>query len=56
VHGSERRLSLEGRKFRLAGWVRDPADGLGRSGLALDAAAFHAELGLVSYLRVRELG
>jgi uncharacterized Zn finger protein len=50
-------LSLEGRKSRVAGWVRDLAEGLGRNVLALEAAvaAFHAEPGLVSYLRAREL-
>jgi uncharacterized Zn finger protein len=53
----ERGLSLEGRKNRLAGWVRDLAEGLGRHGLALEAAvaAFHADPGLVPYRRVREL-
>ncbi|MDP9455264.1 MAG: hypothetical protein CYG60_10355 [Actinobacteria bacterium] len=53
----ERGLSLEGRKNRLAGWVRDLAEGLGRRGLALKAAvaAFHADPGLVPYRRVREL-
>jgi uncharacterized Zn finger protein len=54
----ERGLSLEGRKVKLAGWVRDLAEGLGRRGLALEAAiaAFHADPSLASYLRVRELG
>ena len=53
----ERGLSLEGREVRLAGWVRDLAEGLGRRGLALKAAlaAFHADPSLASYLRVREL-
>jgi uncharacterized Zn finger protein len=53
----ERGLSLEGRKSRLAGWVRDLAEGLGRRGLALEAAvaAFHADPSLAPYLRVREL-
>ena len=53
----ERGLSLEGRKNRLAGWVRDLAEGLGCRGLALKAAvaAFHADPGLVPYRRVREL-
>jgi uncharacterized Zn finger protein len=53
----ERGLSLEGRKVRLAGWVRDLAEGLGRRGLALEAAlaAFHADPSLASYVRVREL-
>jgi uncharacterized Zn finger protein len=53
----ERGLSLEGRKVRLAGWVRDLAEGLGRRGLALEAAlaAFHADPSLASYLRVQEL-
>jgi uncharacterized Zn finger protein len=53
----ERGLSLEGRKVRLAGWVRDLAEGLGRRGLALEAAlaAFHANPSLASYVRVREL-
>lgn len=50
-------LSLEGRKVRLAGWVRDLADGLGRRELALEAAvaAFHSDPSLVPYQRVREL-
>ena len=53
----ERGLSLEGRKNRLAGWVRDLAEGLGRHGLALEAgvATFHADPGLVPYRRVQEL-
>jgi uncharacterized Zn finger protein len=53
----ERGLSLNGRKVRLAGWVRDLAEGLGRRGLALEAAlaAFHADPNLASYVRVREL-
>jgi len=50
-------LSLEGRKVRLACWVRDLAEGLGRHGLAVEAAvaAFHADPSLAPYLRVREL-
>jgi len=50
-------LSLEGEMFRLAGWLRDLAEGLGRHELALEAAvaAFHAEPGLGSYRRVQEL-
>jgi uncharacterized Zn finger protein len=53
----ERGLSLEGRKVRLAGWVRDLAEGLGRRGIALEAAlaAFQADPSLASYRRVREL-
>ena len=53
----EKGLSLEGRKVRLAGWITDLAEGLGRRGLALEAAlaAFHADPSLASYLRVREL-
>jgi uncharacterized Zn finger protein len=53
----ERGLSLEDRKTRLACWVRDLAEGLGRRGLALEAAlaAFHADPSLAPYLRVREL-
>ncbi len=53
----ERGLSLEGRKARLAGWVRDLAEGLGRRGLALRAAvaAFHADPSLIPYRRVEEL-
>ncbi len=53
----ERGISLEGRKARLAAWVRDLAEGLGRRGLALEAAiaAFHANPSLVSYVRVQEL-
>ncbi len=53
----ERGLSLEGRKSRLAAWVRDLAEGLGRRGLALEAAvaAFHDDPSLSPYLRVREL-
>lgn len=53
----EHGLSLEGRKTRLASWVRDLADGLGRRELALEAAvaAFHADPGLLPYQRVREL-
>jgi uncharacterized Zn finger protein len=53
----ERGLSLEGRKGRLAGWVRDLAEGLGRRGIALEAAlaAFQADPSLASYLRVQEL-
>lgn len=54
----EKGLSLEGRKSRLAGWVSDLAEGLGRREIALEAAlaAFHADPSLASYLRVRELG
>jgi uncharacterized Zn finger protein len=50
-------LSLEGPKSRLASWIRDVAEGLGRRGLALQAAmaAFHADPDLVPYRRVREL-
>ncbi len=50
-------LSLEGPKIRLAGWVRDLAEGLGRRSLALQAAvaAFHADPSFVPYRRVREL-
>ena len=53
----ERGLSLEGRKVRLAGWVSDLAEGLGRREIALEAtlAAFHADPRLASYLRVWEL-
>ena len=53
----ERGLSLEGPKSRLAGWVRDLAEGLGRCGIALEAAvaALHADPDLVSYRRVQEL-
>jgi uncharacterized Zn finger protein len=53
----ERGLSLAGRKSRLAGWVRDLAEGLGRRDLALEAAvaAFYAAPDLISYQRVREL-
>jgi uncharacterized Zn finger protein len=50
-------LSLEGRKSRLAGWVRDLAEGMGRPELALEAAlvTFRAGPELASYRRVREL-
>lgn len=50
-------LSLDGRKIRLAGWVRDLAEGLGRSELALEAAmvAFRADPGLATYRRVGKL-
>jgi uncharacterized Zn finger protein len=53
----EHGLSLEGRKSRLASWVRDLADGTGRAGLALEAAtvAFRTDPDLASYQRVREL-
>lgn len=53
----ERGLSLEGRKSRLAGWVRDLAEALGHRGLALEAAvaAFRADPALVPYRRVHEL-
>ena len=50
-------LSLEGRKGRLATWVRDLAEGVGRPDLALQAAvaAFRADPDLASYRRVRQL-
>ena len=50
-------LSLEGRKGRLATWVRDLAEGVGRPELALRAAvtAFRADPDLASYRRVLEL-
>jgi uncharacterized Zn finger protein len=53
----ERGLSLEGRKSRLAGWVSDLAEGLGRRDIALQATldAFGEDPSLASYLRVREL-
>jgi len=53
----EQGLSLEGRKSRLAGWVRDLAEGLGRREIALEAAlaAFYADPSLAPYLRVQEL-
>lgn len=53
----EHGLSLEGRKSRLASWVRDLAEGTGRLELALEAAvvAFRADPELASYRRVREL-
>ena len=53
----EHGLSLEGRKDRLAIWVRDLAEGMGRPDLALRAAvtACRADPGLASYRRVREL-
>lgn len=53
----ERGLSLEGRKDRLAVWVRDLAEGLGRRDLALQAAvaAFRANQDLSSYRRTQEL-
>lgn len=53
----EHGLSLEGRKARLAGWVRDLAQELSRPDLALEAAVatFRAERDLASYQRVREL-
>lgn len=53
----EHGLSLEGRKSRLAAWVRDLAEGTGRPELALEAAvvAFRADPDLASYRRVREL-
>jgi uncharacterized Zn finger protein len=53
----EHGLSLEGRKGRLASWVRDLSEGEGNRGLALEAAvvAFRADPGLASYRRVREL-
>ena len=50
-------LSLEGRKGRLASWVRDLAEGEGNRALALEAAvvAFRADPNLSSYRRTREL-
>jgi uncharacterized Zn finger protein len=53
----EHGLSLEGRKSRLAGWVRDLAAGTGHLELALEAAvvALRADPDLASYRRVREL-
>jgi uncharacterized Zn finger protein len=53
----EHGLSLEGRKSRLASWVRDLAEGTGHPGLALEAAvvAFRADPDLASYRRVRDL-
>lgn len=53
----EHGLSLEGRKSRLAIWVRDLAENMGRVELALEAAtvAFHADPDLTSYRRVQEL-
>jgi uncharacterized Zn finger protein len=53
----ERGLSLEGHKGRLAVWVRDLAEGIGRRDLALQAAvaAFHANQDLSSYRRTQEL-
>lgn len=53
----EHGLSLEGWKSRLASWVRNLAEGMGRTGLALEAAtvAFRADPDLASYRRVREL-
>lgn len=53
----EHGLSLDGRKGSLAVWLRDLADGMGRTELALKAAvvAFHAHPDLASYRRVREL-
>jgi len=53
----ERGLSLEGRKGRLAIWVRDLAEGEGNPVLALEAAvvAFRAAPDLASYRRAREL-
>ena len=50
-------LSLEGRKGRLATWVRDLAERVGRPDLALQAAvtAFRADPDLASYRRVRQL-
>jgi uncharacterized Zn finger protein len=52
-----RGLSLEGRKARLAGWVRDLAEGEGDLHLALEAAvvAFRADPDLASYQRTRDL-
>jgi uncharacterized Zn finger protein len=53
----EHGLSLEGRKGRLAIWVRDLAEGMGRPDLAVQAAltAFRADPDLASYRRVGEL-
>ena len=53
----EHGLSLEGHKGRLASWVRDLAEGMGRPEPALRAAvvAFHADPDLDSFRRVREL-
>ncbi len=53
----EHGLSLEGRKAKLAVWVRELASGIGRPEPALRAAviAFREEPALSSYLRVREL-
>jgi uncharacterized Zn finger protein len=53
----EHGLSLEGRKSRLASWVRDLAAGTRHPELALEAAvvAFRADPDLASYRRVREL-
>jgi uncharacterized Zn finger protein len=50
-------LSLEGRKARLASWVRDRAEAEGNLRLALEAAvaAFRADPDLASYQRVRNL-
>lgn len=57
VRVGEYGLSLEGRKGPLASWVRDLAEGTGRTGLALEAAvaAFRADPDLDSYRKVREL-
>lgn len=53
----ERGLALEGRKGRLASWVRDLAQSTGRPKLALEAAVatFRAAPGLTPYRRAREL-
>ncbi len=53
----ERGLSLEGRKARLAGWVRDLAEDEGNLRLALEAAvvAFRADPNLATYRRTQEL-
>lgn len=53
----ERGLSLEGRKGKLAGWVRDLAEGKGNLRLALEAAvvASRADPNLASYRRTQEL-
>ncbi|MFP4346012.1 MAG: SWIM zinc finger domain-containing protein [Anaerolineales bacterium] len=50
-------LSLHGHKARLAGWLRDTAEGAGRTELALDAAviAFQESPDLAAYQRVEEL-
>ena len=54
---AEHGLSLHGHKARLAGWLRDSADGAGHKKLALDAAviAFKEAADLAAYQRVEEL-